>query len=215
MFHSGLEWSTIAGYRSSISAFHDPIEGFSVGKHPRVCSLLKEIFNKRPPIPRYTFIWDVQKVLTYLSTLGMPEHLSDKMLTLKTTMLIALTSSNRAHEICSLNIDFLVKHPKHYTFHFSKVTKTARQGKLRPPVELIQFSEQNLCVCHRIDVYLERTEAWKKNEGQLLLSFISPHKFVTTQTVSRWIVEVLSLSGFVICHCHYQQDQPPHQKLGC
>ena len=81
--------------------------------------LVKGIFNKRPPIPRYTFIWDVQKVLTYLSTLGMPEHLSDKMLTLKTTMLIALTSSNRAYEICSLNTDFLVKHPTRYTFHLS------------------------------------------------------------------------------------------------
>ena len=68
LFHSGLEWSTSPSYRSSISAFHDPIEGFSVGKHPRVCSLLKGIFNERPPIPRYTFIWNVQKVLTYLST---------------------------------------------------------------------------------------------------------------------------------------------------
>ena len=81
------------------------------------------------------------------------------MLTLKTTTLIVLTSSNTAHEICSLNIDFSVKHPTHYTFHFSKITKTARQGKLRPPVELIQFSDKNLCVCHHTDVYLERTEA--------------------------------------------------------
>ena len=68
LFHSGLEWSPTAGYRSSISAFHDPIEGFSAGKHLPVCSLLKEIFNKRAPIPRYTFIWDVQKVLTYART---------------------------------------------------------------------------------------------------------------------------------------------------
>ena len=29
LFHSGLEWSTIAGYRSSISAFHDSIEGLN------------------------------------------------------------------------------------------------------------------------------------------------------------------------------------------
>ena len=46
-----------------------------------------------------------------------------------------------------------------------------------------------------IDVYLERTKVWRKNEGQLFLSFISPHKFVTTQTDSRWILKVLSLSG--------------------
>lgn len=83
----------------------------------------------------------------------------------------------------------------HYTFHFPKIIKTARQGKLRPPVVLAQLSDKNLCVCHRIDVYLKRTEAWRKNEGQLLLSFLSPYKCVTTQTVSRWIIEVLSLSG--------------------
>ena len=41
----------------------------------------------------------------------MPEHLNDKILTLKTTMLLALTFSTRAHEIGSLNIGFLVKLP--------------------------------------------------------------------------------------------------------
>ena len=112
-------------------------------KHSCVCFLLKEIFNKRAPVPRYTFIWDV-KVLTYHSTLGMPEHLNDKILTLKTTMLLALTFSTRAH----------------YIFHFSKITKTAKEGKLRPPVQLTQLSDKSLCACHYIDVYLERTKAW-------------------------------------------------------
>ena len=46
LFHSGLEWSTISGYRFSISPFHDPIEGFSVGKQPQVCSPLKGFFVK-------------------------------------------------------------------------------------------------------------------------------------------------------------------------
>ena len=46
-----------------------------------------------------------------------------------------------------------------------------------------------------IDVYLERTKLWRKNEGELFLSFISSHRFITTQTDSRWIVKVLSLSG--------------------
>ena len=195
LFQGGLEWSTIAGYRSSISAYHDPIDGVSVGKHPRVCALLKGVFNKRPPVPRYTFIWDVQKVEHYLASLGMPEKLSDKMITLKLTMLIALTSSTRAHEICYLDKNFLTKHTSVYTFHFAKITKTARQGRLRPPVELKSFPDKNLCVCHCIDVYLERTKPWRKNEGQLLLSFVEPHQCITTQTVSRWIVEILTLSG--------------------
>ena len=64
-----------------------------------------------------------KKVLTYLSTIDIPEHLNDKMLILKTTMVIALIPSTTAHEICSLNIDFLVKLPTHYTFHFPKIKK--------------------------------------------------------------------------------------------
>ena len=34
-----------------------------------------------------------------------------------------------------------------------------------------------------------------KIESQLLLSFITPHKGFTTHTISRWILEVLNLSG--------------------
>ena len=51
-------------------------------------------------------------------------------------------------------------------------------------------------MCHCIDVYEERTKPWRKNdEGQLLLSYIEPHQCITTQSVSRWIVEVLTLAG--------------------
>ena len=93
----------------------------------------------------------------------MPKYLNDKMMTLKLTMLIALASSARAHETSSLNIDFLVKHPAHYSFHLKKNNrKTARQGQLRLPVELTQFSDKNICVCHHIDVYLERAKVWRK-----------------------------------------------------
>ena len=114
-------------------------------KHPRVCSLLKGIFNKRALVPRYIFIWEVVKVPTYFSTLGMPEHINDKMLTLKTTLLLALTSSPRAHEICSLG--FLVKLATYYTFHFSKITKLQSNVNLD-----LQLSEISFLI--RIFVYV-------------------------------------------------------------
>ena len=118
-------------------------------------------------IPIYAFKWRVEKVKAYLPTLGVPKHLYDKMLTVKLTMLIALTSPTMAHEIHSLDKFVLVKHLAHYTFHFSKLIKTAKQGKLRSPVELTQFPNKNLCVCHHTDVYLERKKVWLKNEGKL------------------------------------------------
>jgi len=76
------------------------------------------IFNlKRPTRPNYNFIWDVEKVLSFHS-------ISDKELTLKLTMLLALTAASRASEICNLDIRYLVRHSSEYVFQFSKLSKT-------------------------------------------------------------------------------------------
>ena len=55
---------------------------------------------------------------------------------------------------------------------------------------------KSLCECHHIDLKLDKMKEFHKIEVQLLLSFIKPHKGVTT--ISRWILEVLDLSGINI-----------------
>ena len=192
---SKVQFNTIAGFRSAISSYHDPIDGVAIGKHPRVSALITGVYNNRMPKPRYTLIWDVEIVLQYLSNLHSEKGLSDKLLTFKLTMLLALTAATRASEICNLDIHYLVKHTSGYTFHFSKITKTARRGKPRPHIKYCVFPDNKiLCVCHHIDLYLERSKSWRNNENQLLLSFVNPHKAVTTSIVSRWIVEVFTFS---------------------
>jgi len=77
LFEEGYAHSSIGTHKSAISAYHNAIEGISVGQHPRVSSLMTRIFNKRPtrifnkrpPLPRYSFIWDVEKVLIFIRTL--------------------------------------------------------------------------------------------------------------------------------------------------
>lgn len=86
LFRSGLQWNTITGGRFQFQRSMTLLR-VSEGKHTRVCSILKRAFNKRRPIPRYKLMQDVQKVLTYILIVGMPEHLNEKMLNLKTTML--------------------------------------------------------------------------------------------------------------------------------
>jgi len=36
-FEEGRLFNTIAGYRSAISAYHPPIDGVTIGNHPKVC----------------------------------------------------------------------------------------------------------------------------------------------------------------------------------
>ena len=91
MFELGLEYSTINTHRSAISVFHEPIEGFSVGKHPKVCNLMTDVYKKRPAKPRYFFMWDIQTVSRYLRSIPWNTLLGTEILTLKLTMLLALT----------------------------------------------------------------------------------------------------------------------------
>ena len=116
LFSKGFAYRTINCHRSALSAYHDLLEGFPVGKHPRVTALMTGVFNKRPPQPRYTFIWDVDQVLEHIQKFYPHESLSDKDLTLKTTVLLALTAASRCSELKYLDIRFMVKSNNSYIY---------------------------------------------------------------------------------------------------
>ena len=118
------------------------------------------VFNQRPPVPRYTFIWDVEKVLKFIKTLPADDSISDKMLTFKLTALLSLIAASRVSEITNLNIDYLAKHPTVYVFTFTKVSKSWKRGQKAPTMKFkIYDLDDSLCVCKTIDQYLERTES--------------------------------------------------------
>lgn len=197
LFDKNLQYNTICTYRSAISAYHEPIGGLPIGQNMRVSSLMTGIFNLRPPLPRYSFVWDVCDVLTYLRSLPDDDSISLKNLTLKLASLLAIASASRASEICYLDTRYLVKGKKSYEFHFTKLTKSWRRGKPRPKLSFDFFDEEPaLCVCRTIDKYLERLAQRREEEStQLLLSHIKPHQPVAICTVSRWFVEVLKASN--------------------
>ena len=84
-----------------------------------------------------------------------------------------------------------------FIFRFGDVTKTSKPGKMKPSVEFKKFRhDSDLCVHSFLDQYLStKKESWGKENGQLMVSFKSPHDPNSTSTVSRWIVETLKLSG--------------------
>ena len=83
LFSEGLEFITINGNRSAISAFHNKVEETPIAQHPKVCQLLSGIFSKRPPSP-YTVIWDISRAVDYTCTFV------HKAITLKLTKLLAI-----------------------------------------------------------------------------------------------------------------------------
>ena len=197
LFDKGLQYNTICTYRSAISAYHNPVEGKPVGQNSRISALMTGVFNLRPPLPRYTFVWDVSEVLSFIRRLPTDNSISNKDLTLKLSSLLAITSAGRASEICYFDIRYLVKGKSSYEFHFSKLTKSWRRGKPRPKMSFNFFPEEpSICVCKTIDQYLLRSKEWRSEEDtQLLLSHIKPHDPVEVGTVSRWLMEMLRQAG--------------------
>ena len=148
LYKQGLQYRTINNHRSAISAFHEQIQGKRVGEHPRMCALLAEIFNSRPPQPKYCFIWNVQTVIEFIrKEWGKNQELSGKFLTYKLAMLMALTSASRALGLQQLNIRFMVKTPSSFTFTLNKLRKAWKKGKSPPSVVFHSFEEgSSLCV---------------------------------------------------------------------
>ena len=128
-FDKGLQYRTLNCLRSAISAHHVHIDGKSVGKHPKVCALLADIFNQRPPQPRHVFIWDVEIVLQYIRTHWYgSSSLNDVELTCKLTTLLALITASRTSMIQHLNIEFMAKDKRHTLFQQASQKLEERSG---------------------------------------------------------------------------------------
>jgi len=56
LFEQGYQYRSIGNHRSAISAFHEPINGQNIGDIEQVSALIKGVFNKRPPQPKYSFV---------------------------------------------------------------------------------------------------------------------------------------------------------------
>ena len=160
------------------------------------------MFNNCKLQPKYNFIWDVQLVLDYLQKeLPNNSDLSDKLLTFKVAMLLALTAASTVRGLHILDTRFIVKTSQKYVFKFHKLHKSWRQGQKPTTLEFVAFSQdKDLCVVSALDEYLNRTEEWRRanNKTQLLLSYIQLHKQVVPSTFSGWLKNVLKSSGINI-----------------
>ena len=127
-----------------------------------------------------------------------------KQLTLKTVTLIALTSSNRAQTIHALDINHLkiLGNGKGMEFLVPVLLKHSRKGNPAKKVLCVEWDAPELNVCKYVESYLWRTFKYrwkavrlgKEKPTQFFLSHRNG-KPVKRASISRWIREVLSLSG--------------------
>ena len=196
LYQEGYQYNSVNAYRSAISSVHEKVDGVPVGQHPIITRLVKGVFNVRPPIPRYSSTWDVQKVLNYLDSQGKQTPISLKALTLKTAFLLAITRPSRSADLSQLNITRIRRGANGISFLPSALAKQSRQGK---PIESFYFpaflANTTLCPVRTLDKYLDKTKQLRENENRLFISFIKPHKAVTSSSIARWLRTILEEAG--------------------
>ena len=188
----GLEYRTIAVYKSAISQVHDPVGQTTLGNLPIVSRFMKGIFRSTPPKPRLCSVWKVADALNWVSTLEPIETLSLKELTQKLVLLLALTSAARAHELAKLSLDFVSIKTDSWEFFLGSHVKTSRPGHPPRKIYLPAYHKNpSICVVRALNAYKGRTKTLRKS-NQLFISVIKPHAEISTQTVSRWLRNALT-----------------------
>lgn len=196
LYHAGLGYSALNTAKSALSSLIHLSGQVPLGNHPLICRFMRGVFQQRPSLPRYTEIWDVNIVLSYLRKLSPVESLSLKDLTLKLTMLLTLLSGQRVQTIHLLDLSSMTINNSSCTFVITEKVKQTRPGKHVQPLKFTAYApDKRLCVIKYLQEYLKRTNMHRGHNNQLLLSFVKPFKPVSKDTVSRWVKTVLKDSG--------------------
>ncbi|XP_073237618.1 uncharacterized protein [Porites lutea] len=195
----GLKYSTLNTARSAISAVILPTNNHTIGTHPLVSRFMRGIYKSNPPTPRYHTTWNVQTVLTYLSSQDSVEKLDLKSLTLTLLMPIALVSAQRGQSIHMLDTACMKVTESSYEFSLPEHVKQSRPSFKTPSVILKAYPvNKALCVYSHLTEYLRRTQSLRGAETKLFISFVKPHKRVSRDTISRWIRTTMESAGIDI-----------------
>lgn len=199
LYKKGLKYSTLCGYRSAISSYHDNVDGLKVGEHPTLIRLIKGVFNLRPPSRQLQASWDLGLVLRKLR--GKPfEPLADvsaRWLTLKTALLVALSTAGRSSDITKLGCKepYLrwERNPAGIRFVTRGLRKQDRASHLLKDIYVSGFDKDKLLDPVRaVRIYLRRT---KERRGSLASLFITygagAPKSPSAQSFSRWVVDAI------------------------
>ena len=194
LFQRGVGYSCINTARSALSIILKPIDGYDFGKHPIIKRVLKGVFKERPSLPRYTVIYDSDKVLRFLKSLPNWDSISLKWLTFKLVTLLAILSGHRCQTLNTLSLDFMDLSGERVTFYIPNILKNTTPSFHAKPLHFPSFAQdESICPVRNVVEYIKATAKLRKSRS-LIISYSTLTR-VTTQTIRRYVVGTLEASG--------------------
>ena len=185
LYEKGSTYSAINTARSALSSFVLLEDGSSAGKNPLISRLLKGVFQSRAQKPKYTEVWDVQNVLSYLKTLHPVDSLSLKDLSFKFLMLLLLVSGQRGQTILMLG---MIVSDNGFFFVIVNHLKQSRPGYHNTQLTFVPFEDSSLCV-------VTTCKSLRGNQSKLFISYVKPFKEVSRDTLTSWVRQAMAQAG--------------------
>ncbi len=202
--------STLKVHAAGISAYHDHIDGKSIGKHDLVVRFLRGARRLNPPRPPSIPSWDLALVLRALQIAPFePLQSADlRILSMKTLLLVALASIKRVGDLQAFSVDELCLEFGPGDGH---VVLSPRPGYV-PKVPTTPFRDQVvslqalpleeadpalalLCPVCALRLYTDRTQSLRTSD-QLFVCYGGQQKgkAVSKQRMAHWIVDAIALA---------------------
>ncbi len=150
-----------------------------MGKNPLITRFFKEIYNSRPPVPRYVKTWDPATILAYFDSHA-SASLSLIQLARKTATLLALTTILRCSELTSIQKQSVIITETEALFVLGNPRKAQKSGALHKISVRSWMDNKAICPANCLEQYLEATRPhrYKDNESQLFIGANKPHRLV-------------------------------------
>lgn len=171
--------------------------GNNLGSDDRIKRLLKGAFKLKPSFPKYCNTWDPQIVLNYVSEWYPNRELTREKITKKLVILLAICTAQRVQTISFIKLENISFSQTGINIAIKDILKTSAAGKEQPTLYLPFFKENpRICPATTLEDYIAITKDDRPaNVSNLLITMKHPYKGATSQSISRWIKQLLAESG--------------------
>lgn len=193
LFEQGLAYGSLNSYRSSLSLIINP----QIGLDYRIKRFFRSVAHLRPGRPKYDLTWDPTIVLEYVATLFPNEELSFDLLSRKVATLLALVTAHRVQTLALIDIRDIELKVGGIRIKVPARIKTTGKDNFQLVLELPYFKDNpRICPARALQTYLLKSKDLRNpTVFSLFLTHKKPHSKASSQTISRWIKEMLSKSG--------------------
>lgn len=190
-FNKGLSYSSLNTYRSAVAQIAKP----GLANDSRLKRFFKGVYSLRPSLPKYTDTWDPTIVLEYVKKLD-NDKVGLEELTQKLVILMALATGQRAQTISLVQLADIIQYDDRIEIKVPRRIKTSSRNRPQPTLILPYFNDKNICVARTLNIYISKTEILRSSaSNNLFITAKKPHKNASSQTICRWLKNILGKSG--------------------